>query len=353
MEPAYAVITHNVVSMRAEPHGNAEQVSQAILGDTVLLLEERDEYARIRTADEYEGWVLRGHLHAYCREEKHWPLQNPEYARRMYRVIADVTPLYCGPGIRYEIRTKLVFGTWALLLNKVCKAEGEYIWVIMPGPSEWIRMRFDTSHLRERPNYIRRPEREYLNYVPPPEERGLHSDVLTGDGSGFHEGYIASDALLKADKLPPFHGKTACNIAHQFIGTPYLWGGTTPFGFDCSGFVQRIYSFLGVTLPRDAYQQAQSPLGTFASPGKTLWAGDLVFFRGQSDPRNRGITHVGMALDNRRFIHAYSKDGVVISGFDDSEITRAYTYVGSWRYRLPRGRSRSEPETRAKSPRRV
>ncbi len=60
---------------------------------------------------------------------------------------------------------------------------------------------------------------------------------------------------------------------------------------------------------------------------------DLVFFRGRVDPRNRGITHVGVARDGESFYHAYGKSGVVLARFDDPEITGEYRYVGGLRLR--------------------
>jgi cell wall-associated NlpC family hydrolase len=122
-----------------------------------------------------------------------------------------------------------------------------------------------------------------------------------------------------------------CPTALSFLGTPYLWGGTTPFGFDCSGLVQRAYSAAGIVLPRDAYQQAASPLGKPVPIGAALEPRDLVFFRGARDPLNRGITHVGMMIDGTRMIHASGRTGVVVQELTDGEILESHTYRGAWR----------------------
>lgn len=288
MEGQPAVITHNVVSLRAAPNSSSEQVSQAILGDNITLFAELEGYARIRTLDAYEGWALRRHLRPYSTtvSEPVWPFGfRRNFPQNAYRVLLPFAELLERPGDRRTLRTKLVFGTWVIRRQTLRTAEERFYRVLLPG-----------------------------------------------DGaSGYARGYIAPEALINASEIPVFGGEAACTLARQFLGTPYLWGGTTPFGFDCSGFVQRIYGMLGVNLPRDAYQQAESPLGTALPPGATLQAGDLVFFRGPGDPLGRGITHVGIALDQTRFIHASGAEGVVITTFDDPVFTWSYTCVRVWR----------------------
>jgi len=87
----------------------------------------------------------------------------------------------------------------------------------------------------------------------------------------------------------------------MFLNAPYLWGGKTPFGIDCSGFTQMVYKLNGYKLPRDAYQQAE--VGTTLSFVEEAEAGDLAFF----DDDEGNITHVGMLLENGKIIHASGK----------------------------------------------
>ena len=89
--------------------------------------------------------------------------------------------------------------------------------------------------------------------------------------------------------------------AMLYLNTPYLWGGRTPFGIDCSGFTQMIYRLHGKEIPRDAYQQAE--IGTTLSFIEESEAGDLAFF----DNNEGKIIHVGIILENNFIIHASGK----------------------------------------------
>ena len=86
-----------------------------------------------------------------------------------------------------------------------------------------------------------------------------------------------------------------------FLNAPYLWGGRTPFGIDCSGFTQLIYRLHGMNLARDAYQQYES--GKIITDIKEIEAGDLAFFENKSGK----IVHVGIIMDNNQIIHASGK----------------------------------------------
>lgn len=90
-------------------------------------------------------------------------------------------------------------------------------------------------------------------------------------------------------------------IAMRYLNAPYLWGGRSPFGIDCSGLVQVVYKFCGINLKRDAYQQAEE--GTVVNFIEEALPGDLAFFHNDEGR----IIHVGIVLKDNRIIHASGK----------------------------------------------
>jgi peptidoglycan DL-endopeptidase CwlO len=119
---------------------------------------------------------------------------------------------------------------------------------------------------------------------------------------------------------PPQTHSAVVNVALQYLGVPYRWGGASPSGFDCSGLLVYAFAKVGVYLPHSSYMQFN--MGRYV-PRSNLQPGDAVFFNGAS--------HVGIYLGGGRFVHApHTGDVVKISSL--SESWYASTYSGARRY---------------------
>jgi gamma-D-glutamyl-L-lysine dipeptidyl-peptidase len=264
-----AVVRVSVAPVLAARSMTSEQVTQAVLGAPVSVLERSARWARVRMEDEYEGWISAGHL-------------VPAFGERR----------------------------------------------------EWVRMTDLWVNLRTRPDY-RMPARVVatVGVRLPLQARkpGWLGVTLPGGGVGWLEETRGQVEAEEAHVPPPSAGELL-ETARRFLEVPYLWGGCSPWGLDCSGFVQLVYRLHGIRLPRDAGPQAgvgePVALDGHAALDAVLAPGDAVFFHGE-EARDR-ITHVALALGDGEFIHAAGGDRVRIDAWDDSPYTRRV--VGARRY---------------------
>ena len=140
------------------------------------------------------------------------------------------------------------------------------------------------------------------------------------------ENEVYSYEGITNQNMPTFSRAALIENAYLYLHAPYLWGGKSPFGIDCSGFTQMVFKLNGKLLKRDAYQQAEE--GETLSFLEEAEEGDLAFF----DNEDGKIIHVGIVLRDFKIIHASGK--VRIDSLDHEGIFNSETQKYSHRLRL-------------------
>src|SRR5579872_449185 len=230
-----AAVLQPVANMYSKPAEDADVVSQAIYGVNVTVLEQKDGWAHIRTPDEYTGWMQMAALHS-----------GEPYASggKIAQVTSMFAHIYREPNVTKHAPMLTV--PWEVKLE-VAGEQGD----------RWLQVRLVDG----RTGYIQ-----------------------TGDVSR-NASRISTTEMLALSK--------------KFLGLPYTWGGTSSYGYDCSGFTQMLERQRGVNMPRDAQPQADWS-GVVPVARKDVEAGDLLYF-GSND---KHITHTGMYLGDGQFINA-------------------------------------------------
>lgn len=263
-EPNAAVVTRPVENMYGAGTEASDVVSQAVIGTNVKILESRIDaqgrgWYRVETPDTYEGWMPASSLRTYAPEEKAYASAGS---------VIDVTSLLAFIYAENDVtvRKPLAFAPIGAVLELSGTCGERWCEVVLPcGARGWIQK---------------------------------------GDGD-VHPAGFARPLLSAAETI---------DLAKRFLGLPYLWGGTTPLGIDCSGFVQLVYKLSGIVILRDAdIQFGKSGLRDVAPGAEDQ--GDLIFF-GKSTEK---ITHVGMMISRVEFIHAttHARPIVQISRLSD------------------------------------
>jgi cell wall-associated NlpC family hydrolase len=246
------IVVVPVTNMYSGPSDNSDVVSQAIYGSNVNLITARGEWSNIQTADHYKGWVPSRHLRL---------VQNGTgYATTgmILQVESLFANLYREPDVsRHKPVLTIPYETRLEVISDAANAETKDVKGknVAANKAGWLQVRL-------------------------PDKRSAWVQ--------------SSDVML--DPKPRSIAESI-ELGKRFQGIPYLWGGTSSFGFDCSGFTQMLVRARGIIMPRDADKQAAWS-GVVPVERTNLQPGDLLFFG--SSPRN--IDHTGMYIGDGNFI---------------------------------------------------
>lgn len=258
----FGICLQSLAAVRSEASHRSEMVSQLLFGELYRIYDNYQGWHKIKSShDNYEGWID---------ARQSTPLEEQEFLRLFY---AD-TP--CSLDL-----VQLVYNETQKLL-----------YPILMGSS-----------------------------LP-----GLEGQFFTINGESYvFEGQVSDSTLLEEAQTPQERLTAKQGITEDamlYLNSPYQWGGRSPFGLDCSGFVQMVYKLKKIKLLRDASQQATQ--GEVVNLLEEAEPGDLAFF----DDEEGNITHVGMLLDRYRIIHASGRvriDAVDHEGIYDEKLGK-YTH---------------------------
>ncbi|SNR60888.1 SH3 domain-containing protein [Maribacter sedimenticola] len=256
----HAVVNISAANLRSSPKHSAELATQAIMGTTVKVLKKEGSWYLVQTPDQYLAWVDAGGIVLLNETDlTQWTNSN--------KIIVTNTYAHAIDTVNGTNRiSDLVAGSLLKLLEM---DSGNYKVQFPDGRTAFVPMT---------------QAQEYNVWL-----RNLN---------------VGEEALVETSKT--------------LMGVPYLWGGTSTKGVDCSGFTKTIYFLNGMVIPRDASQQVHtgSSVDSLAN-FNALRKGDLLFFgKKATDSTAEKVVHVGMWIGDQQFIH--SSDMVRVSSVDEN-----------------------------------
>lgn len=243
------IIKISVANLRSQPSHSSELVTQATLGMPVKVLKQDGGWYYIQTPDGYLAWVDYG----------------------------GVTPISPGDLKTWRSADKIIFLDAYGFSYKDASTEGEVVSDLVAG------------------NIL-----EVLG-----EQKGFYEVKYPNEKKAFVERSAALPYGQWVNSLEPT-GESLVETSRSLMGLPYLWGGTSPKGVDCSGYTKTIFFLNGIILPRDASQQIHTGIAVDSTRNfENLVAGDLLFFgRKATDSTAERVIHVGMWIGDNQFIHS-------------------------------------------------
>lgn len=278
-----AFVDASALRLRSSPSTTSTTLDYAYDNEVVVLLEKAGAWYKVNY-NLQTGYMHSSYLDVTTRE-------NAELGYG--RVNGSKVNIRSGPSTGYSVVSQASLGDQAYIIG----INNQWFKVIYGNVIGYIRS--DYLDLTEIPYENRDSAKKPLFFVGgkstgiAPSASALNGSTGSGTGSN-----SVRQQVIATSK--------------QYIGVPYVWGGSSPSGFDCSGLVQYAFNRHGITLPRTTKQQWT--VGTEISKS-ALQPGDLVFF---ANTYTSGISHVGIYVGDNQFIHASSSKGVIISSLSNS-----------------------------------
>lgn len=282
-----AYVTTDSLRLRAAPNTSSSTLAYARQNEVVVLLEKSGSWYKVL----YN--LKQGYMHSSYLSVS--TVKNVElgYGSVNYKQVNMRT----GPGTSYTAIGKSNQGDLAYIIgfNK-----------------QWYKVIWNDQICYIRSDYLTLTELPYENRA------SSKSPLFFRKGNSTGTAVSVSALKSSANYIATTQAQAIIATARQYIGVPYLWAGTSPAGFDCSGFVQYVFNAHGISLKRTAATQYTH--GTYVAKSD-LQAGDLVFFQ---NTYKVGISHVGIYIGDGQFIHASSSKGVTISDLSSSYYVSHY-----------------------------
>lgn len=301
--PRIGTVAEDNLNLRDGPGTNYIGMGKLNAGTSLDLLARYGEWLQVQTGDGRTGWVSSQHVSlvpgVFERVEAVSSIPNPDPAL-VGSVSERSVTLRGGPGTNYDKLGLLNGGAQLDLLAryedwyKVRTPNGSIGWVSMElvDVGAFIARRVQTTR------NIPAPPRRTTAPAQPAAQPAARAQAAPQPAA---QPAAPPKAVVQPQPAPAPSASNAVDLATQFVGAPYVWGGESPRGFDCSGFTRYVYKQFGLNLPHSAAGQYNTVHGAVVSNPADLQPGDLVFF---ANTYKRGISHVGIYIGGGNVVQA-------------------------------------------------